>query len=97
MWLKELGKKAKGKLPNWLTGPLRRTWEKLKRKGPEFLSDPEFLPFIKGLIKSKIQGLFKEYIERFLKGLFKDLLEQLKKFWREFLEWIVAIDPVSSQ
>lgn len=99
MLLKKLRKKAKEKLPNWPTGPLRKTWEKLKRKGPEFLSDPEFLPFIKGLIKSKIQGLFKEYIENFLKGLFKglELPEKLKKFWREFLEWIAAIDPVSSQ
>ena len=96
-WLKNLGEKAKGKVPKWLTGPLRRAWDRLKMKGPEFLRDPDFFDFIKKQIKSKIEGQIKKFVEDFLKDLFKDLglTERAKQFWREFLQWIASFDPVS--
>ena len=96
--MKQLGKKARRKLPKWLKGPLRRAWEKLKdidRKHP-FLREiaEEYLDEL----KSKIDEKIKMYVRDFLNDLFEDLdlPGKVKKYWKELLEWIASIDPVST-
>ena len=100
--LKKLAKKAKGKLPKWLTGPLRKSWEKLKDKVRKLPSDlkelaKELVDKIKSEIKSEIEGRIKKYIEDFLDNLLEDLdlPGKVKEYWMDFLEWIGSFDPVS--
>lgn len=92
--MKKLAEKTKGKLPKWLTGPLRRTWDILKRKVPKFLRD--FVSSVIDKLKSKIQDQIKKFVKDNLKRLLKEL-GLLGNCWKDFLEWITSIDPVSRQ
>ena len=82
--LKSIGKKAK-----WLIGPVRNVWNRLKTRGPRFLRDSDLPQFLGGVVRSKVQGRIRSYVE--------GLPQQLKKYWTGFVEWIVSIDPVSYQ
>ena len=96
--MKRLRKKAGQKLPKWLQGPLRRAWDKLKDIGRKHPLLKKIAKKLLDKLKSKIKEKIKEYVKDFLDDFFKDLdlPGKVKKYWKEFLEWIASIDPVST-
>lgn len=95
--ISNIGKKAIGKLPKWLKGPLRIAWNKLKNKGTKFLRETDFGQFITDVAEKNIQGKIKNIVQDFLEDELNDLgvLEQPKRYWMDSLEWIASLDPVS--
>ena len=99
--MKKVGSKVEEALPKSVTGPLRRTYDTLKNKGPKFVRSlaSEIGQVLKDSAKSAVNSKILMYIKEFINDTFGEDIEKAKEkakeIWMDIQEYLMSLDPVS--